>query len=196
MIKRRDELRRTLSTARGFTLVEILVVIAIIGILAAIILVSLSAARAQARDTQRISDIKQIQLALSLYYDACGEFPTDIYVSSNSCPGNASITGIAPSFISVVPLDPSTGSKYKYTPIGVVGAVCNSSNLVASYHLGATLETTDSALANDADAAKSNSVCTNFSDFSGLAYGANCSGPAGAQYPQTPNTETCYDVTP
>lgn len=48
----------------GFTLVELLVVISVIGILASIVLVSFTASQKQARDTQRKSDVKQYQLAL------------------------------------------------------------------------------------------------------------------------------------
>lgn len=61
---------------RGFTLIELLVVIAIIGILASVVLVSLSSARAKARDAQRMSDLKQITTALELYNASNGAYPT------------------------------------------------------------------------------------------------------------------------
>jgi len=54
---------------KGFTLIELMVVISIIGLLSSIILVSLNTARAKARDAKRISDLHNIQLALELYYD-------------------------------------------------------------------------------------------------------------------------------
>ena len=57
---------------RGFTLIELLVVIAIIGILSSVVLASLNTARQKSRDARRISDMKQIQLALELYFDANG----------------------------------------------------------------------------------------------------------------------------
>src|SRR3989338_9110765 len=60
---------------KGFTLLELLVDIAIIGIMSSIIIVPVSNARAKGRDAQRISDIKQIQLALELYYNTNGRYP-------------------------------------------------------------------------------------------------------------------------
>jgi prepilin-type N-terminal cleavage/methylation domain-containing protein len=52
----------------GFTLLELMVVIAIIGILAAIVLASLSAARTKARDVSVKSEMHNIRSAADLYY--------------------------------------------------------------------------------------------------------------------------------
>jgi len=60
---------------RGFTLIEMMVVIAIISILTAIIMTNFSGAKAKARDAKRISDLGNIQLALELYFDRCNAYP-------------------------------------------------------------------------------------------------------------------------
>jgi type II secretory pathway pseudopilin PulG len=51
------------------------VVIAIIGLLASVILASLTSARTKARDARRMSDLHNIQAALELYYSTNGSYP-------------------------------------------------------------------------------------------------------------------------
>ncbi len=60
---------------QGFTLIELLVVIAIIGLLSTLSIVALNSARARSRDARRVSDIKQIQTALEMYYNEVGSYP-------------------------------------------------------------------------------------------------------------------------
>lgn len=138
------------SYKKGFTLIELLVVIAIIGILSSIVLASLNSARQKGRDARRIADIKQIQLALELYYDAHSVYPTAALYATNL---------VSEGFISVLPKDPSTNASYSYAALGTT---------CTSYHLGATLETTGhTALSSDADAA-AGTVCTGGgTDFAG-----------------------------
>lgn len=127
---------------RGFTLIELLVVIAIIGILSSVVLASLNSARKKGRDARRISDVKQIQLALELYYDNnSSEYPDSIYSG-----------GLAPTYISVVPQDPQ-GGNYPYDNLTSAGGACDTGTGVCSnYVLGATLEdTANPALNQDID---------------------------------------------
>lgn len=55
-------------------MVELLIVLAIVGILSAVVLVSLNSAREKAADTRRKSDLAQIVRALNLYFDAHGNY--------------------------------------------------------------------------------------------------------------------------
>ena len=60
---------------KGFTLIEMLVVVAIIGVLASIIVPNFLSSQARARDAQRKSDLTQIGRALELYYQDYGTYP-------------------------------------------------------------------------------------------------------------------------
>ena len=125
-----------MKKTQGFTLIELLVVIAIIGILSSVVLASLNSARTKARDANRISDIKQLQLALEMYYDDNGSYPDAISVANLVTPG----------YISTLPTDPSDGGAYPYDQV----------SSGASYYLGANLETDHSALDSDADSSGTN----------------------------------------
>ena len=59
----------------GFTLIEILVVVAIIGLLSSIIFVSITSARQKARDAIRFADIKRLDTAIKQYILDHGEAP-------------------------------------------------------------------------------------------------------------------------
>lgn len=59
----------------GFTLIELLVVVAIIGILSSVIVSSLSTIKLKTRDAKRISDLKQIKIALESYFLDNGYYP-------------------------------------------------------------------------------------------------------------------------
>lgn len=66
------------SSQRGFTLIEILVVMAIIGVLSAVAGGSYVNSRIRARDAERKSAIAQLQRALELYYNDHNTYPAAI----------------------------------------------------------------------------------------------------------------------
>jgi type II secretion system protein G len=112
---------------RGFTIVELLIVIVIIGILAAITIVAYNGIQTRAKNTQRQSDIVTIAKALEVYYADKGQYPA----GSGSTTINASwsttadaswqnlVTTMRP-YVSTLPPDPTS------TPGGnVTGSTAN-----------------------------------------------------------------------
>lgn len=65
------------SLSRGFTIVELAVVVIIIGILATISVVTYGVIQADARDSKRQSDVIIMMSQLKKYYDENGTYPTD-----------------------------------------------------------------------------------------------------------------------
>jgi general secretion pathway protein G len=111
------------SKKNGFTLIELMVVIAIIAILTGIIITGLVASKAKSRDAKRASDLSQIALAVEQYFDRCYQYPTTIVgdptlITSASCPTNNNAQINLGNFISKIPTDPSTGNPYDYVANG------------------------------------------------------------------------------
>lgn len=110
---------RTLN--KGFTFIELMVVIAIIGVLSTVVMAGAASTRKSARVAQRVSDIKRVQSALDLYYSNNKAYPSTggswrgvcqsfngggAYTANNG----QVIPGLAPDYILMVPTDPQTSA--------------------------------------------------------------------------------------
>lgn len=151
------------SISRGFTLIEMLVVIAIIALLTGIIITNLTGARAKARDSQRVSDIGNIQLALELYFDRCKHYPTALVVgSATQCVTTTGTVDLG-SYMSTIPTPPASPlnqAKYDYA--------INDGTTPTDYVLHITLENENDVVKNALGSAPSGSwagdsipVCSN-----------------------------------
>lgn len=115
----------------GFTIVELLIVIVVIGILASITIVAYGGIQARARDSQRQSDVESITKALELYYLDNGHYPpgsgSTVINVSWSTTGDASWPALATAlkpYLGQMPVDPvstpgssilgGTGYNYAY----------------------------------------------------------------------------------
>ncbi len=97
---------------RAFTLVEIMIVIAIMGIFTAIVFGSITASRSKARDNSRIADMKTIELALALYYDVNRTYP-----SGSGTSISALNVLVNEKYLPSLPTDPQSGNVYEYKRI-------------------------------------------------------------------------------
>lgn len=102
---------------KGFTLIEMLVVLGIIGILAAVVLVAVNPGRqfAQARDTQRRSDLYAISSAVYQYAaENDGVLPASVPDTATCIGTDVACTDMSgdlvPTYIADMPMDPSTGT--------------------------------------------------------------------------------------
>ena len=95
---------------KGFTLIELLVVIAIIGLLSTLAVIALNNARQKSRDAKRVSDIKQIQSAMELYYNDANGYPdsTDNKINGQAW-GTGSLIYDGTTYMNIIPANPSPG---------------------------------------------------------------------------------------
>jgi len=92
---------------KGYTFIEILVVITIIAVLTAIGVVNFRVANKKSRDGKRKSDLEQIRAALELYRTDEGEYPANL----------SSLTGGSIIYMEKVPDDPLGDYDYSYASV-------------------------------------------------------------------------------
>ncbi|HEY0964540.1 MAG TPA: type II secretion system protein [Candidatus Paceibacterota bacterium] len=138
----------------GFTLIEVMVVIAIVAILASIVGVNVNDAGKRSRDADRQSDLRMLQSAIELYKNKYGRYPDGCngpgawsgqIGTTYDCPGGSAeyILELAPEFIPALPKDPklngaSSGYVYAVNSQGtvykVVAKMTVESNVVTEQH--------------------------------------------------------------
>ena len=143
---------------KGFTLVELLVVITIIGILSSVGLNTFTSAQTKSRDAKRKTQLKQLADAFEAYHNDKGQYPADdgnggllacgVDAEAACTWGSSTMENTTTGTVYMVklPQDPTLGLIYFYDAGAPVAG------LITSFQLYARLENTnDSAVAKDAD---------------------------------------------
>jgi len=104
---------------KAFTLIELLIVIIILGILAALISGNFFTSLKKGRDAKRKADFEQIQRALEMYYEDKKTYPVTAgltfgskFCENNPCGASDKV------YMQKVPNDPISGKDYEYVSTG------------------------------------------------------------------------------
>lgn len=126
-----ENLKSKLTNRKGFSLVELLVVITIIAILSVVAYTAVGGQTTKAKDSRRMQDLTTIQTALEIFFADKGEYPTKLDNGTNDQTGSA--TDLVPKYMPKMALDPVTLKEYTY----------KTNTTRKKYQLAATLEKED-----------------------------------------------------
>ncbi len=132
---------------KGFTIVELLIVIVVIGILAGLVITTYNGIQQKARNTERTTDLKTFQSQLEAYYANTGKYPSNTDLGGTSATNLTFVTGNLKGMDKETMRDPKgtaadyslatsgTGTNNKYTYIAAPGSCDNTATDCTSYKL-------------------------------------------------------------
>lgn len=148
---------KKMRESKGFTIVELLIVIVVIGILATLVVTTYAGIQAKARDSKRQSDVKAIQTQLEAFYATNNYYPSTTDINDTAASGFRATkmrslgadsvkdpSGTLATFRTTAPTS-KNDKQYGYVPT-VANAACTAAAAQCdAYALTAWLENTDAA---------------------------------------------------
>jgi prepilin-type N-terminal cleavage/methylation domain-containing protein len=117
----------------GFTIIELLVVIVIIGLLTALATTSYVAAQTRSRDTARKSTVNSIATAVETYYDQNHTFPGDAPITQASPPSSTYYDTMCEGYTNLGSSpSPNQYPYYFYSPAAMTNSGCSGSTVTSS----------------------------------------------------------------
>ena len=95
--------------SRGFTLIEVAVIVAVIAIIASIIIISYNTVQTQTRDQDRTADMATLRTALKTYVADNNEYPPACTSDNYACPIANLQSYLVPKYMNAIPHDPKSG---------------------------------------------------------------------------------------
>lgn len=138
-------LQKLKKAQAGFTIIELLIVIAIIAILAGLVLNNFQGAQAKARDTQRVTDVNNIHTKLEEYYNDNNGYPNTFTVATfpgmdaeslkdpkgTSISINAVVADETAADAVTAPTGVGSTAQYLFVPFGAAGCTTTCTGYVA-----------------------------------------------------------------
>jgi len=147
------------NKSKGFTIVELLIVIVVIGILATLVIVTFTGIQQKARDSKRKTDVGAVQAALESYYSSNNTYPTLAHLQDSTWL-KTNLKGFDPSALQ--------------DPKGAAGSTVGGSASSTQYGYVVTADTgTVDAPTTCDDTPGVNNPCTNFKITADLETGTN-----------------------
>lgn len=106
---------------KGFTIVELLIVIVVIAILAAISIVAFTGIQQRGRDSERASDASNLVKALTAYTADGNDWPADAATATTALNGYSSVnipTTVTAKLNAAAPTAANANTRYRYLPCG------------------------------------------------------------------------------